>query len=87
MKFYFDVKETFIKTVAVDADSLEIAEQRLKNAYKREEFKIEHDVCDDVEFKEVSEDELLTNEKDEVETLNCSGDVDYIYVGQGVKND
>lgn len=72
MKYYFDVKETFIKTVAVDADSLEIAEQRLKNAYKREEFEIEHDVCDDVEFKEVSEDELLINEVDEVETLYCS---------------
>lgn len=72
MKYYFDVKETFIKTVAVDADNLEIAEQRLKNAYKREEFEIEHDVCDDVEFKEVSEDELLTNEKDAVETLYCS---------------
>lgn len=72
MKYYFDVKETFTKTVCIEADSLEQAEQRVQNAYKQEEFDINREYPDDVEFKCISEDELLEIELENIDEFNCS---------------
>ena len=69
MKYYFDVKETFIKTVCIEADNLEQAEARVQNAYKREEFDIDREYPDDVEFKKIDEEELL--ETEDIEEFDC----------------
>lgn len=70
MKYYFDVVETFIKTVAIEADNLEQAQKRLMNAYCENEFEVEHNYCDDVDFKEIKEEDLLETEN--IETFNCN---------------
>lgn len=67
--YYFDVTETFIKTVAVDADNLEQAMQRVETAYRREEFEVDHTYCDEIEFKNVDESELLQTE--DLDELDC----------------
>ena len=50
MKYYFDVIEKFIKTIAVEADNLTEAESKLERAYNKE-FKINRDYPDDVIFQ------------------------------------
>lgn len=54
-KFYFDVTETFIKTIAIEADSFEQASERIKSAYHRKEFKIGHEYFTEVEFVNAQE--------------------------------
>lgn len=70
MLYYFDVKEIYSKTVCVEADSFEQAEARIQNAYKREEFEIEKDIADSVEFVNVPEDELFEGE--DIEEFDCN---------------
>ena len=43
MKYYFDVTEKYIKTVAIEADNLEQAQKRVENAYDKKEFEINHE--------------------------------------------
>ena len=80
MKYYIDVTETFIKTIAVEADSLEQAQQRVEDALHNEEFKIEHKYPDNVQFpdatdvvKECIEEGFCAEE--EIETLKCNTEV------------
>ena len=76
-KFYFDVTETFIKTIAIEADSFEQASERIKSAYHRKEFKIGHEYFTEVEFVNAQEeveksikDKFIAEE--ELETFNCN---------------
>ena len=77
MKFYFDVSEIFIRTIAVEADNLEQAQRRVEGAWKRDEFEIDHNHPDEVDFKEVTtevEEFFQTGdcaEKD-IETFDCT---------------
>ncbi len=77
MKFYFDVTETNVKTIAIEAEDLEQALKRVENAYNQKEFSINREYPDDVEFKEVTEEvenlikEGLVPEK-ELKTFNCN---------------
>ena len=77
MKYYFDVTETFIRTIAVEADDFEQAEKRVNAAYNRKEFEINHEHPDDIEFKDVQKDVEESIEQgffssDELETLDCN---------------
>ena len=54
MKYYIDVTETFIKTIAVEADSLEQAQQRAEDAWHNKEFKINHKYPDSVDFPDAT---------------------------------
>lgn len=83
MTYYFDVKETFIKTIAVEADNFTQAKQRINKAWHRGEFEIDHNNPDDVEFIYAQEtiekyikDGYFT--KEELETLDCN---DVVYNG------
>lgn len=76
-KFYFDVTETFIKTIAIEADNFEQANERIKSAYHRKEFKMDHEYFTEVEFVNVQEeveqsikDKFIAEE--EFETFNCN---------------
>ena len=76
MKFYFDVTETFIKTIAIEADSLEQAQRRIDGAWHRGEFEIDREYPDDVDFKFAqNEVEECIREgffaEEELETFNC----------------
>lgn len=77
MKFYFDVTEHTTKTIAIEAKTLEQAQERVENAYGRKEFTIIREAPDDVEFKEITEEvENLIKEglvaEEEFETFNCN---------------
>ena len=77
MKFYFDVTETFIKTVAIEADNLEQAKRRVDGAWHRGEFDISHEHPDEVDFKNAtSEVEAFFQTGDcaaeDFEILNCN---------------
>ena len=71
-KFYFDITETFIKTVAIEADSLELAMKCAEKAYHNDEIEIDHTICDDLSFICRNEDELLSNELTEVDAIDGS---------------
>ena len=77
MKFYFDVIETFIKTIAVEADNIEQAQRRADGAYKRNEFEIDRTYPDQVDFKNATtevEEFFQTGDcaEEEIETFNCN---------------
>lgn len=77
MKFYFDVKETFVKTVAIEADNLEQALHRVDKAYRRDEFEIDKEYPDEIDFKDVTievEEFFQTGDcaEEEIETFNCN---------------
>jgi predicted RNA-binding Zn-ribbon protein involved in translation (DUF1610 family) len=77
MKFYFDVTETFIKTIAIEADNLEQAQRRVDGAWRRNEFEIEHEYPDGIEFKDATtevEEFFQTGDcaEEELETFNCN---------------
>lgn len=77
MKFYFDVTETFVRTIAIEADNLEQAERRIDGAWHRNEFEIDHEYPDEYEFKEVTtevEEFFQTGDcaEEEIETFNCN---------------
>ena len=69
MKFYFDVRETHTKTIAIEADNLADAEKRVHNAYQYREFEIDYDIADDVQFICVEEDDIF--EEENVEHFDC----------------
>ena len=74
MTYYFDVTEKFVKTIAVEADSLEQAEEKIDIAWNKGEFTINHNHPDGVEFNWVQEEvEACIKEgyyaKEELETL------------------
>lgn len=76
MKFYFDVAETFIKTVAIEADNLEQAQRRVESAHCRGEFEIDHEHPDVVDCKNATtevEEFFKTGDcaEEEIETFNC----------------
>ena len=77
MKFYFDVIETFIRTIGIEADNLEQAERRVEGAWRRSEFEISHNHPDDIEFKEVTTEveeffEAGDCAEEEIETFDCT---------------
>lgn len=77
MKFYFDVTETNVKTIAIEANDFEQALRRAKKAHERKEFIINRESFDDVEFKDVTEEVENLIEKgfvaeEEFETFNCN---------------
>ncbi len=81
MKYYFDVTEKYIKTIAIEADNLEQARQRVESAYDRKEFVIDHEYFTDVEFKDAQEEveECIKDgffAEEELEIFNCN---DVIY--------
>jgi hypothetical protein len=55
MKFYFDVTETNVKTIAIEANDFEQALRRAEKAHERKEFSINRKFFDDVKFKHVQE--------------------------------
>ena len=77
MKYYFDVTETFIKTIAIEADNLEQAEKRIEKAYENNEFKISREYPDYVDFKNAQEvvEECIKDgfiHERELETFSCN---------------
>ena len=72
MKYYVDVTETFIKTVAVEADNFEQAKQRAIMAYKLGEFDVERDNPDDVDFKNAT-DTIIAHglDAEDIEEFEC----------------
>lgn len=77
MTFYFDVTETFVKTIAIEADSLGQAQRRIESAYNRKEFEINREHPDDIDFKPAqSEVEGCIDAgffaKEELETFDCN---------------
>jgi hypothetical protein len=55
MKYYIDVTETFIKTIAVEADSLEQAQARVEDAWHNNEFEISRMNPDYVQFPDATD--------------------------------
>jgi hypothetical protein len=55
MIYYFDVKETFIKTVGVEADDLCHAEERVEELYHCHEFELKRVYPHDIEFEYVQD--------------------------------
>lgn len=81
MKYYFDVTETYIQTIAIEADNQEQARKRIENAYNKKEFIINREYFTDVKFEDVQEDvEKSIKDKciaeEEIKTFNCN---DVIY--------
>ena len=77
MKFYFDVTEKFVRTIAIEADEPIQAELRLRNAYKREEFWINHEHPDELGIQNVTtevEEFFKTGDcaEEEIEVFNCN---------------
>lgn len=77
MTYYFDVKETFIKTIAVEADNYTQAEERINAAYDRGEFEILRNSPDEVECCWVQEEvEQCIEEgvfsKEDLEIIDCN---------------
>lgn len=77
MTFYFDVTEIFVKTIAIEADTLEQAQRRIESAYDRKEFEINRENPDNIDFKPAqNEVEACIDAgffaKEELETFNCS---------------
>ena len=76
-KFYFDITEKYVKTIAVEADNIIQAIQRAAKAYNQKEFKINHELFDDVVIKNVTRDVEETIKEgfyteEEIETFNCN---------------
>jgi hypothetical protein len=76
-KFYFDVTEKYIKTIAVEADNITQAIHRVEKAYDRKEFEINHLAFDDVEIKNSTQSIEKTIKEgwcaeEEIETFNCN---------------
>lgn len=76
-KFYFDVTEKYIKTIAVEADNITQAIYRVEKAYDRKEFEINHAAFDDVEIKNSTQSIEKTIKEgwcaeEEIETFNCN---------------
>ena len=74
-KYYFDLKQTVVKTVAVEADSLEQAENKVATALANGELCITDGRWDDAELNNVNEEvETLIKkgfcDPDEFETFN-----------------
>ena len=55
MIYYFDVKETYIKTVGVEAEELEQAVTRVEDLYNSKAFDL-GDLPHEIEFEHVSDD-------------------------------
>lgn len=77
MKYYFDVVETFVRTIAVEANDPIQAELRARNAYKREEFEIDREHPDVIGFQHVTtevEKFFQTGDcaEEEIETFDCT---------------
>lgn len=77
MKYYFDVIEKYIKTIAVDADNLYQAKKRAEKAYDRKEFEISNIAFDEVEFVHAQEkvEECIKEgffAEEELVTFNCN---------------
>ena len=77
MKFYFDVTETFVQTVAIEAKSREQARRRIEGAYNRKEFEIDRKHPDDIVFKDVQKEVKKSIREgfvaeEELETFNCN---------------
>lgn len=75
MKFYFDIIETNVKTVSIEANDLSQALKKVEEAYEKKEFVINRELPDDIEFKNVtSEVENLIKEtlitEEEIEEVN-----------------
>ena len=68
MKYYFDIRETFTKTVSVEADNLLSAEQMVQKLYHNDDINIDYSHPDDVDFKNIEEGQLL-----EVEYIDTVG--------------
>ena len=76
-KFYFDITEKYVKTIAVEADNITQAIQRAEQAYDQKEFKMNHDLFDDVEIKNVTRDVEETIKEgfyteEDIETFSCN---------------
>lgn len=56
MKFYFDVKETFIKSFAVESANIVEATAKIQQAYVEGKVVVPHNSPDDYEIIEVTED-------------------------------
>ena len=69
MIYYFDVKEIFVKTIGIEANNLEEAKKRANNAYHYEEMEIDYSIADDVQFINVNEEDIFTEEN--IEFFNC----------------
>ena len=61
--------EYVIKTIAIEADNLAEAEKRANNAYCYEEIELDYSIADDVQFINVNEEDIFTEEN--VELFNC----------------
>jgi hypothetical protein len=77
MKFYFDVTETFIKTIGIEADTITQAQLRIDSAWRRREFEIQHKYPDEIEYKHVTaevKEFIQTGDcsEEEIETFNCN---------------
>lgn len=76
-KFYFNITEKYIKTIAVEADNITQAIQRAEKAYNQKEFKINREYFDDVEIKNMTQsvEEAIKEgfyAEEELETFNCN---------------
>lgn len=60
MKYYFDVTETFIKTVAVEAKSVREAKKIVEKAWHENLVNINHQHPDDIKFKNAQKDVQLS---------------------------
>lgn len=73
--YYFDVEETFIKTIGIKASSFEQAKKRAEDAWHREEFTIFHDAPDEIEYTPVPDvKESIVHGfilAEEIETFDC----------------
>ena len=77
MKFYFDVAETFIRTIAIEADNLEQAHCRAASAWRRGEFEISHEHPDEIEFINATDEVVKFFQtgdcsEEEIKTFDCT---------------
>lgn len=70
MKYYFDIREIFSTTIAIEADSYEQAHQRVNSAYRRDELEFGYECADSMEITPIAEEDLFTEEN--FDTLNCN---------------
>lgn len=70
MKYYFDIREIFSTTIAIEADSYEQAHQRVNAAYRRSELEFDYEFPDSMEITSIEEKDIFTEEK--FDTLNCN---------------
>ena len=76
-KYYFDVKQTVVNTIAIEADSPEQAKKRVATALKTGEFVVTDGKWDDIELVEVQEEveKCIASgfcHPDEIATFDCT---------------